>query len=460
MNPISFKRVMIDARSPVGRSFWGTCVAALLLSTGCSLPSHQANTQYRGAGANTAAQPPGFAARPGQPMQQQQMMHQQQLMQQQAMQQQAMQQQAMQQQAMSPVMPVSHAVPASLAGRRTACGCNACQSGSCGPANGCQSCTPQGYMMVSPQGWNAYGIDAQEFLCDGGDLNANAAVTRDDRIAGLDPEDTVVHYTTEAGDIHVQPSNRACIYAPRFAAIRKVTGAVAGERAIGPGGVDRPLGPVRVDHDLPRLVMSDSTELGHADVTRRIDSMKDRNRGVPVEGILQPEQADEVLAAISALKLYDLGQLRDNEMAVINELALAAVRWTLNESLDVVIEDLKAPVLTRDEGVEAFTVYDFPDAGRLRIVKMADRSDALPGEKVSFVIRVDNVGDSPVNTVVITDNLTTRLEYVADSETVEGSKAEFIATPNDGQSLKLQWRLTEKLKVGESATIKFECRVR
>ena len=133
--------------------------------------------------------------------------------------------------------------------------------------------------------------------------------------------------------------------------------------------------------------------------------------------------------------------------------------WELDESLEVVIEDLKTPTLTRDEHLQGFTIYEFPDAGRLQISKLADRSDALPGELVTFAIRVENVGDSAVDQVVLTDNLTTRLEYVEESQTCSGG-AEFAAVANEAQSLKLEWKLTDKLRVGESVTIRFQCKVR
>ena len=83
-------------------------------------------------------------------------------------------------------------------------------------------------------------VDPQEFLCDGGDHPPKAHLLKNDTVAGLQPEDTVVHYTTEAGDILFQPSNRACLYSPRFASVRKITAAVAGEKAIGLANVDRP----------------------------------------------------------------------------------------------------------------------------------------------------------------------------------------------------------------------------
>ncbi|MCG8651262.1 MAG: DUF11 domain-containing protein, partial [Pirellulales bacterium] len=319
---------------------------------------------------------------------------------------------------------------------------------------------PIGYVMQSPQGWNAYGVDPQEFICDGGDRGSRATFRRDETIAGLELEDTVVRYTTEAGDIHVQPSNRACLYAPRFTSVRKVTAAAAGGRAVGLTGVDRPVGPVRFEHDLPGLIVSESTELAHAEVARHADAMRDRNRGVPVDNVVQLELAENVKAALIALKLYELGQARHNEAALIERLALAAISWTTDESLEVAIQDLKTPTLTRDQKLEAFTIYDFPDAGRLRIVKLADRSDALPGESVQFVIRVENVGDSAVNEVVVADNLTTRLAYVDGSQSCEGAQAEFQTAANEGQSLKLRWKLQEELKVGQSVTIRFTCKVR
>ena len=207
------------------------------------------------------------------------------------------------------------------------------------------------------------------------------------------------------------------------------------------------------------VVIGESLELGRAEVARSIDAMRHRDRGVPMEGILQIEEATDVLAALAGISLNSLNELQDDQIALVQELALAAVAWTRNESLEVAIEDLKAPVLTRDQSVEGLTIYEFPDAGRLQICKLADRGDARPGETVSFAIRIENVGDSPVNEVLITDNLTTRLEYVEASQPCSAG-AEFEAVPNEGQSTQLTWKLTDKLRVGESATIRFQCKVR
>ncbi len=335
------------------------------------------------------------------------------------------------------------------------------QACSCNRFGGCQRCNPSpyGYMMPPPVPMNAYGIDPQEFICDGGDNPPNVAVRRDDSLTGLQPEDTVVHYTTAAGDIEVEASNKVCLYAPRFLSVRKITGALAGGRAIGAAQFDKPQGTSRLDQPLPRLTMTDSVELAHADVARKIDAMRERVRGVPVDSVLQLEQASDVMAALVGLTIDQLNQLQDDEKVALEQFSLAAISWALDECVEATIEDLKAPSLVRDESLQGLTIYEFPEAGRLRIHKMADRTDAKPGEIVNFAIRVENVGDAPVNRVVLTDNLITRLEYVEGSETCSAG-AEFLPVKNDGQSLRLQWKLTDVLRVGESATIRFKCRVR
>ncbi len=422
------------------------CCLAAMFAGGCAAPEGNQAAGFRMPGTGAISPLPGYSRTSANTSQQPDV-------QQTALS--ASQQASADQQPVAQVGFFNHArtTPGCLGGSAAgACGCNSCGTTACSPA-------PYGCVVQTPAGWNAYGIDPQEFICDGGDQPPHVVLRRDDTLGGLNPEDTVVHYTTEAGDIGIQASNRTCLYAPRFSSVRKITGALAGDFAIGAAQVDRPQGANRVDVNLPGLVMSDTVELGHADAARHIDAMRDRNRGVPVEGLQQPEQAGEVLAALVGLTVADLNELRDDEKALFEQLALSAVAWTLDEALEVAIEDLKPPTLTRDQELQGLTIYEFPDAGRLQISKLADRSDALPGEIVNFAIRVQNVGDSPVNHVVLTDNLTTRLQYVDGSQTCTGG-AEFEATANQALSLKLQWKLTDELRVGESVTIRFQCKLR
>ncbi len=333
---------------------------------------------------------------------------------------------------------------------------NRCACGSC---NQCQTPRPHGYIETSIAGWNAYGVDPQEFICDGGDHPPRARLLKNDEISGLQPEDTVVHYTTESGDILFQPSNRACLYSPRFASVRKITAAVAGEKAIGLANLDRPLGleDVQVNEGGLTVRLSDGPEL--ADVARPIDAFRHRNRGVPIENVQQPLFAAKVLPALATLTAQQLDAMQADQLALLQRYSTAAIAWSIGEAPEVAVEDLKAPTLTRDQKLEAFTVYEFPDAGRLRILKMADRSDAQPGETVTFSLRIENVGDSPVNNVVLVDNLVTRLEYIKDSQSCT-REAEFAAIANSEESVRLQWKFSGTLAVGENATVEFKCRVR
>ncbi len=328
-------------------------------------------------------------------------------------------------------------------------------------AQGCATCMagPHGYADFGPISHNPQGIDPNEFLCNGGDRPPAARARYNDQFVGVDLEDTVVRYTTDAGNVHVQESNRVCLYAPRFASVRKVTGAESGGMAISVVALDKPEGPIRMRVNEPGLALTGRDELRYGERTRGPDAIRARDRGVPIEGILQPEMAAEVLAAIMNLALVNRGILIDLDEPLIRRAALSAITWSIDQEMQVVVAGLAPISITRDQSAEELTVYELPDAGRLRICKLADKSDALPGEIVTFVIRVDNIGDSAVDEIVLTDSLTTRLEYVEDSQssTVE---AEFSYTENVGQSLQLTWKLASPLKVGEGAKIEFRCRVR
>ena len=317
----------------------------------------------------------------------------------------------------------------------------------------CESCVPQYGMMPGRP------VDPQEYLCNGGDAPAKARALVSGGFGGLEPQDAVVQYTTDAGDTQVQASNRVCLYAPRFGAIRQVSGAVAGEKAIGLQGTFQPVSPGGIGVDLPSLSVRDIDELANANVAKRIDAMRDRNRGVPVEGIRTPVIALDVLQILATLDAVSLNRLDDSQIAILQRGAVAAQSWMIRDAVEVMIESMRPPTLIRDAKVEAFVRYDFPDAGRLEIIKVADKKHAAQGELVSFMIRVRNVGDSVVREVEIADSLVSRLEYVEDSQTCD-REAAFEARGNSAGSIRMSWKLNEPLAVGETATIEFKCKVR
>ncbi|MEO1618147.1 MAG: DUF11 domain-containing protein [Planctomycetota bacterium] len=338
-----------------------------------------------------------------------------------------------------------------IAARR---GCGACAG--CQQSGACQSEMNCGPVPMMPMGRP---VDPQEFLCNGGDQAPEAYLITDDTIVGLQAQDAVVHYTTDDGDIEFQASNRVCLYSPRFGSVRQVSGAVAGEKAIGPMNTAQPVGLEGLNFDLPSLITKDIDELGHANVTRRLDAVRDRNRGIPVEQVVEPIIAEDVMQILATLDALSLTRLDDSQIALLQRGNVAARSWMIRDAVEVMIESLLPPTLIRDQSVEALVVYDFPDAGRLEIVKVADKDHAALGEEVQFAIHVRNVGDSDVREVQIADSLVPRLEYVEGSEKSDPS-ATFETRSNEAGSLRLMWTLDEPLKVGESATIEFRCKVR
>ena len=76
--------------------------------------------------------------------------------------------------------------------------------------------------------WSPPGIAGpwpkDEYICDGGERDRPVKIDTDWTVKGLHLEDTVAHYDTLDGQTLVAPSNRVCVYAPRFGSVRLVLG--------------------------------------------------------------------------------------------------------------------------------------------------------------------------------------------------------------------------------------------
>lgn len=334
-----------------------------------------------------------------------------------------------------------------------------CTAGCCGTAGPVYPTMPSmSSLGLAAHAGAGYGLDPQEFLCDGGDRLPPAKIRSDDKIIGVGLEDTVVKYETVDGGLHLEPSNRVCIYAPRFASVRKVTGAVTDEKAVAAVGYDRPQGPVDVGLHQPSSAVMAPVGPVLSDLARGPDALRGRDRGVPVENVNTPVLTEDVIAVLADLSIISHGVLREADKPWLAKGATAAITWSLDEAVEVVVDDVQASVATADVAAEGLTVYDLP-GGRLRVCKLADRQSAEVGDVVTFVLRVDNTGEGKLNNVVLTDNLTTRLEYIEGSQTCSKG-AVFETEENDGGSLRLTWSFTDDFKVGEAAIIRFRCRVR
>lgn len=355
----------------------------------------------------------------------------------------------------SPIQQVAHVGLPQHAPRLMAHGAAPAHDGAPCTAGCCNTCAPCYPTLPSMA---ALGINPNEYLCDGGDQAPRSYVRNDDSFAGLGLEDTVVKYETGDGRIHVTESNRVCVYAPRFASVRRVTGANIDAAVHGPIGIDRPFGPADVLAPQPSNAVMNPVEPISRELAKGPDALRARDLGVPVDNVQRLEMEAQKQAALANIAIVSDGVLRDADRPWLAKGNVAAQAWSLNDTPRVVVDSIQARVAARDQAAEAVTTYDLPN-GKLRVIKLADRQTAQVGDEVTFVLRVENTGIGPINNVVLSDNLTTRLEYVADSQTCSKG-AVFTTQENEGGSLQLNWQFTDKFGVGEAAVIRFRCRVR
>ena len=324
--------------------------------------------------------------------------------------------------------------------------CDACRPPQAG--GGCPVCQP-----------DCYAGPGDEYLCDGGDRPYPVGVLEDGDLIGLDQEDTVGHYTTRDGRLVVAPSCRVCIYAPRFASVRRVVHPMGAEQRLFVDAVGDLFAPVEAERQQPP-----ATSLQNLAPRGRYRNLppslyRQRQQAGEVERLLAAAETQGLVPVYVNLQLMHLGIVQMDEAPVVAQHALAAITWTGDEELQVAISGQGASAVFSPKQPGLLYQTDEPNRPCLRIVKCASTDAAQPGDEVEFTLRFDNAGDAPINDLVIVDNLTTRLEYVEGSAKASRD-ADFSTARNDAGSLVLRWELDGVLKPGEGGVLTFRTRVR
>ncbi len=299
-----------------------------------------------------------------------------------------------------------------------------------------------------------------EYLCDGGDACFRAEVTRTGDVRGLEMEDTVAHFDTLDGRTLVQPTNRVCVYAPRFGAARQVVSLIQNEQANGAAGIAKPLRLSQQEYargpSLSTQNLQPTPEIGTKSLTiyqldRRAGAMSTAVKAKAFQDAFQPYES---------VTLIRTGQMIEAEGPMLAKSAQAAIPWSKTQAVQVILDRQAAAAETKNQNVHAvYTVNKPPSCPRLRVCKVASTPFAEPGDIISFTIRFDNVGNEAIGNVTIVDNLTTRLEYVPDSAQ-SSVDTQFFSQANEGGSLVLRWELDKPLEVGQGGVLRFNCRVR
>ena len=301
---------------------------------------------------------------------------------------------------------------------------------------------------TSIEQWRPPGIagpwPADEYLHDGGDRAVEASIAPDLSVYGLDAEDTIALGDNEYGQTVKSASNRVTLYAPRFAAVRQVRGLVATKSTLSTVDVDQPIGPNMTARTGIPTAATQPIEVIASRGQKNFVTLRDLQSPGRLGGLLPVETFVNEFSAFENLLVIRTGGFDQTEAAVLMKGREAAEIWQDNLAVRVIVDGDAAVEQRGLAKAEETKTYDRFGKPAIRIVKLADKRAANPGDVVNFTLRYDNVGADPLTNVAILDNLTTRLTYVVDS-TQSNREAVFAVQENEAQSLILKWTLTEPL---------------
>lgn len=300
-----------------------------------------------------------------------------------------------------------------------------------------------------------------EYLCDGGDRAIPVhydSASRD----GLDTEDTVVEFQDHAGKSRTRASNRVCIYAPRMSTVRTVSRPHEGMNLDEVAGVGQ---SVKTDQFHTKLKPAHHVKnemSSRIRVRSRASGLESEQLQGNVSQVKRLAVHEKLLNVYQSLSFVQFGKLETRDAARLNYGIQASLVWTREQN--PIIAAKTDVAMTGTYEAHAATIVGIDDKksdepGNLRLVKLADKQTALPGDVVEFTIRYDNMGPNTVHNVRIADNLTPRLAYVEDSATSDRD-GRLVVQDNGEGSLVLVWELTNPLPPKTGGVVSFKARIR
>ncbi len=298
-----------------------------------------------------------------------------------------------------------------------------------------------------------------EYVCDGNDRDLRVVADSEWNLHGLDIEDTIAHYDTLDGKVLIAPSNRVCIYSPRFASVRRIL-KTNYETITQRLTVSNDTTPVAAASG--KAFSTTTLQNVQLQANRKTESplaFRDQTRGVVTENRVKLYGARHAFKPFEDLQLIRFGKFSSSESARLTMALQSAVAWGGAVSAQITINN-NQPVIVRDVSrAQELMSIESDTNPDLRLCKLASRISAQSGDTVDFTIRFDNIGREKIGNVTVIDNLSPRLEYI--DGTAECSReAEFSTSDNEAGSLKLRWEISAPLNVGDGGLIRFQCRVR
>ncbi|HEY4760921.1 MAG TPA: DUF11 domain-containing protein, partial [Thermoguttaceae bacterium] len=299
-----------------------------------------------------------------------------------------------------------------------------------------------------------------EYLRDGGYDGVPVGTTIPGEARGIEIEDTVAQFDTQDGRTLVTPSNEVFIYSPRFGSVRQVVGLVVNEQR------DR-ISSIYLNTTLSNPTVSQKVgatkqqvQAGNEIGARPAHAFRTRQGDGALSSVIGPRGFQDGFKPYENLSIIRQGVYESAEMPHLARGTQAAIAWTHNQAVQIILDRKGAMAVVQDEQVETvYTATVPPGNPKLRIIKVASTPYAQPGEEVWFTIRFDNVGNQTIGNVTVIDSLSTRLEFVEGSAQCS-RKAKFSSKPNEGDSLVVVCEITDPLEPGRGGVLRFCCKVR
>ena len=303
-------------------------------------------------------------------------------------------------------------------------------------------------------------LNTNEYIGGGGDSKDPVYSTPDWAVKHLDREDTVAHFDTVDGAILVEPSNQVQIYSPRFGSVRQI---------LGPRESDQrtTLFNIQTDQKIVQHIKSEGIDIRSQEEKASFTRAQDRAVGVNARTL--PQSASDEKAAMVANQQTKLGsmmaaithsEIGADDKAALMDGAAAAQSWGEVQGVAVSLDNINVGTNVYVDGPSViYSVKDDTKTSKLRLIKIASKNAAKPGELIEFTIRFENIGDQVIGNVTILDNLSSRLTYLENSAK-SSHVGEFLVETNEQGSLVLRWEITDPLEPGEFGIVQFIGKVR
>jgi uncharacterized repeat protein (TIGR01451 family) len=337
-----------------------------------------------------------------------------------------------------------------------------CRDGSCRAGSQCRDGGCQQQVVCLPC-QPAIPVIRPCLVCDGGDHGALAKAVGAAGLANLTAGDTVARFQPaddgpEADRVQVVESNCACVYAPRFAAVREVVRPLEEAAPLGPGGL---VTDELVELQVERQPVWGSVQNLAPEAARKAlpgVAVQERLGPLAVDQGEVPGEEDGVEGPVARMAIDQPEQARRRQLPFEEVGFDVPVAWTCIKAANVLVNNQAAEVVAADRGVATLR-FEEPGRAELTLCKRAGTDTARVGEEIDFTIYMINSGDRPLTGIVLADALPQRLSLVPDSA-ASSLPAEFSTETGDDGSVVLTWRLAEPLPPGGEGFVRFRALVR